>query len=77
MTSPFRPAQLPDPGILDNHRPLLRRLERRGLIRGGLSLGALTLLTGCDLDRPASVDWGLRRISAFNDWVHYQLFDRG
>ena len=49
MKSPFRPAQLPDARILDDHRPLIRSLERRGLIRGGLSLGALTMLTGCDV----------------------------
>ena len=44
------PRQSPDPAILDDHRPLIRSLERRGLIRGGLSLGALTMLTGCDVD---------------------------
>ncbi len=49
--------------------PLLRSLERRGLIRGGLSLGALTMLTGCDVSTPASVEKGLRAISAFNDRV--------
>ena len=42
----------PDPAILDDHRPLIRSLERRRLIRGGLSLGALTMLTGCDLRAP-------------------------
>ena len=30
--SPFRPTVVPDPAILDNHRPLLRRMERRGLV---------------------------------------------
>jgi hypothetical protein len=44
MRSPHRPAAAPDPAILDDHRPLIRMLERRSLIRGGLSLGALTLL---------------------------------
>ena len=75
MRSPFRPDQVPDPAILDDHKPLLRALERRGLIRGGLSLGALTLLTGCDLKRPDSVTQGLLAMSSFNDWVQYQLFD--
>ena len=54
----------------------LRRLERRGLIRGGLSLGALTMLTGCDLRRPAGVDAALRGISSFNDRVQALLFTR-
>ena len=49
MRSPFRPAMAPDPAILDNHRPAIRSLQRRGLLRGGLSLGALTMLTGCDV----------------------------
>ena len=30
----FRPVEVPDPAILDDHRPLLKSLERRGLIRG-------------------------------------------
>lgn len=75
MRSPFRPDQVPDPAILDGYRPLLRQLERRGLIRGGLSLGALTLLTGCDLKQPESVQRALRLVSSFNDWVQLQLFD--
>jgi len=75
MKSPFRPTKLPDPRILDDHRPLIRSLERRGLIRGGLSLGALTMLTGCDVDSSASIDKGLRLISAWNDRVQGALFD--
>ena len=74
MTSLFRPARVPDPAILDDHRPLIRSLERRGLLRGGLSLGALTMLTGCDLDRPESVSRALRAISALNDGVQALLF---
>jgi DMSO/TMAO reductase YedYZ molybdopterin-dependent catalytic subunit len=75
MRSPFRPAKLPDPAILDDHRPLIRSLERRRLIRGGLSLGALTMLTGCDVSSQASVQKGLRLISAWNDRVQAALFD--
>ena len=41
MRSPFRPLKVPDPSILDDHRPLVRQIERRGLLRGGLTLGAL------------------------------------
>ncbi len=75
MKSPFRPDRLPDPAILDDHRPLLRSLERRGLIRGGLSLGALTMLTGCDVTRPKSVEAALLAISRLNDDVQAMLFD--
>ena len=75
MRSWFRPAAIPDRGVLDNHRPLIASLQRRGLIRGGLSLGALTMLTGCDVGTPAPIDSALRRISAMNDDVQALLFD--
>ena len=75
MRSPFRPEAAPDTTILDDHKPLVRALERRGLIRGGLSLGALAMLTGCDVKRPASVQSALLAISRFNDGVQALLFD--
>ena len=75
MRSPFRPAKLPDPAMLDDHRPLIRLLERRGLVRGGLSLGALAMLTGCDVSTSGAVEQGLRAISAFNDGIQALLFD--
>jgi DMSO/TMAO reductase YedYZ molybdopterin-dependent catalytic subunit len=75
MRSPFRPKVVRDATILDNHRPLIKSLERRGVIRGGLSLGALTMLTGCDPDRPASVEAALLAISRLNDGVQALLFD--
>ena len=75
MTSLFRPAKRPDPAILDDHRPLLRALQRRRLLRGSLSLGALTMLTGCDIGTPPGVERALRAISAFNDGVQALLFD--
>jgi DMSO/TMAO reductase YedYZ molybdopterin-dependent catalytic subunit len=76
MRSPFRPEIAPDATILDDHKPLIREIERRGLIRGGLSLGALTMLTGCDVKRPASVQAALLAISRFNDNVQAMLFDQ-
>ena len=30
MRSPFRPDVVPDAAILDDHKPLIRSLERRG-----------------------------------------------
>ena len=75
MNSRFRPRRRPDPAILDDHRPLLQSMERRGLIRGGLSLGALTMLTGCDVTLPASVEAALLSISRLNDGVQAWLFD--
>ncbi|KMO19338.1 MULTISPECIES: molybdopterin-dependent oxidoreductase [Methylobacterium] len=75
MRSPFRPLTVPDPGILDDHRPLLRRIERRGFLRGGLSLGALTMLTGCDVSDSGAVGRALRAVSDLNDGVQAALFD--
>ncbi len=75
MRSPFRPDVIPDPAVLDDHRPLLRRMERRGLLRGGMSLGALVALTGCDVQRPEAVESALLAISRFNDGVQALLFD--
>jgi DMSO/TMAO reductase YedYZ molybdopterin-dependent catalytic subunit len=75
MKSPFRPAKLPDPAILDNHQSHIRLLERRGVLRGALSLGALSMLTGCDVSSDPSVDKALRRVSSWNDRVQAALFD--
>ena len=75
MRSPFRPRTVPDPGILDDHRPLVRQIERRGLLRGGLTLGALTMLTGCDVTDTTAVGRALRAVSNFNDGFQAALFD--
>ena len=74
MKSPNRPAIVPDAALLDNHRPLLAAIERRGVLREGLSLGALTMLTGCKLDDNDSVQSALKAISGFNDCVQALLF---
>ncbi len=75
MKSLFRPETVPDRMLLDEHRPLIRSIERRGLLRGGLSLGALTMLTGCDFKTPGAVETALREVSAFNDRVQALIFD--
>ena len=50
-------------------------LDRRRLLRGGMSLGALTLLTGCDLSDNDAVQGFLARFSAWNDRVQAALFN--
>lgn len=75
MRSFFRPDKRPDRRLLDNDRSLIHSLERRKLIKGAFSLGALTLLTGCDLKTPSSIEKGLRKISSFNDGVQALIFD--
>ncbi len=74
MISRNRPATPPDSGILDNHRPLVDAVERRLVLRGGLSLGLLTLLTGCEPESNASVRSALLAMSRFNDRFQEALF---
>ena len=56
-------------------KPDLVRLERRLLLRGGLSLGALALLTGCNLGGDDAVDRALAAASRWNDRAQAWLFD--
>jgi len=56
-------------------RPELARIERRLFLRQGLSLGALTLLTGCDLSDDDATDRVLSAMSRWNDRVQAALFD--
>jgi DMSO/TMAO reductase YedYZ molybdopterin-dependent catalytic subunit len=56
-------------------KPQLARLERRLLLRSGLSLGALAMLTGCDLQDGDVADRVLWAMSRFNDRVQAWLFD--
>ncbi len=75
MKSLNRPSSPPDPAILDNHRPLVRDVERRLMLRGGLSLGLLTMLTGCHPEDNKQIHSALSSISSLNDKVQALLFD--
>src|SRR5438445_12565312 len=50
-------------------------LTRRRFISGGASLGALTLLTGCDVSDSFSAEEMLKKVSKFNDGVQAWLFN--
>jgi DMSO/TMAO reductase YedYZ molybdopterin-dependent catalytic subunit len=50
-------------------------LERRLFLKRGLSLGALTLLSGCDVTNGESVQKVLSAMSGWNDRVQGWLFD--
>src|ERR1700722_13798716 len=50
-------------------------MARRRFITGGASIGALTLLTGCDVTDSFSADDMLARISKFNDAVQALIFN--
>src|ERR1044072_1072851 len=67
--------QNPDHPLIKDAAKLLPALSRRLFLRNVTSLGALTLLTGCDvLDGPSS-ERVLRKISEFNDWVQARMFN--
>src|SRR3954454_23019927 len=50
-------------------------LTRRRFISGGASLGALTLLTGCDVTDQFSAEAMLKQVSKFNDGVQAWMFN--
>ena len=47
--SRFRPAGPIDQSLMQENKALIARIDRRKVLRGSLSLGALTLLGGCDV----------------------------
>ncbi len=57
-------------------KPELDTLRRRGFLRSVLSLGALTMLTGCDLSTHSGVDAALEAMLRFDDRVQAGLFSR-
>jgi DMSO/TMAO reductase YedYZ molybdopterin-dependent catalytic subunit len=50
-------------------------LSRRRFLAGGASLGALTMLTGCEVSDSLSAERLLTRISKFNDAVQAAIFN--
>src|ERR1700730_7083234 len=70
----FRPRKRIDQGVLTQDRALIDNINRRNVLRGAISLGALSLLTGCDVSEVDSVQKGLRTVSAWNDRVQAAIF---
>ena len=65
-----------DPRLLiKDAAKLLPDPARRRFLRGGASLGALAMLTGCDIVDSVSAEKVLVKISYFTDWVQARLFD--
>jgi DMSO/TMAO reductase YedYZ molybdopterin-dependent catalytic subunit len=76
---PFRSLNRPRGGIdqspLGENNTLVRGIERRGFLRGTVSLGALSLLTGCDVSNDRDVQSVLLAMSAWNDRVQAFIFN--
>ena len=60
---------------LDRFRPQVEQIERRLFLKQGLSVGALTLLSGCTLKDDDAVDRILWAMSRWNDRVQAALFN--
>ena len=61
--------------LIKDATKLMPDLARRRFIAGGASLGALTLLTGCDVSDSFSAESMLVQISKFNDAVQAAIFN--
>src|SRR5258708_13207551 len=61
--------------LIKDATKLMPDLSRRRFIASGASLGALTLLTGCDVSDSFSAENMLKQISKFNDGVQAAIFN--
>jgi DMSO/TMAO reductase YedYZ molybdopterin-dependent catalytic subunit len=73
-SSVFRPAGGVDQRVMHEHRDLVERIDRRNVLRGALSLGALAMLSGCKVTDTEGVQAALRAVSSWNDGVQHALF---
>lgn len=55
---------------------LMVNVDRRKFLQNGMSLGALTLLTGCDISDNDMVQQMFSRVSRWNNFVQEELFSR-
>ena len=70
----FRPKMQIDQSVLEENKKIIQEIDRRKILRGAISLGALSFLTGCDVTDRMDVQKALRAVSAFNDGVQALLF---
>jgi hypothetical protein len=70
----FRPRQGIDQAVLDDHKKLIATIDRRKLLKGTISLGALTILTGCSVTDQGAVQAALQTVSGFNDKIQSLIF---
>jgi DMSO/TMAO reductase YedYZ molybdopterin-dependent catalytic subunit len=70
----FRPARGINQEALKENRQLVEQINRRNVLRGAVSRGALTFLTGCDVSENSQLQTVLRGVSAWNDKVQSVIF---
>jgi DMSO/TMAO reductase YedYZ molybdopterin-dependent catalytic subunit len=70
----FRPVNGVDRTIVERAAPIIREIDRRKLLRGSFSLGALSMLTGCSVTDAGPVMSFMSVVSAFNDKVQEAIF---
>jgi DMSO/TMAO reductase YedYZ molybdopterin-dependent catalytic subunit len=61
--------------LKNQSRPLIASVERRLFLRKGLTLGAVAMLSGCDVTDAESVQKALFAMSRWNDRVQGRIFD--
>jgi len=64
-----------DQSVLEENRKLIEAIDRRKLLSGAVSLGALSMLTGCNVTDRSAVQSVLQAVSEFNDVVQGILFN--
>ncbi len=74
LRSIFRPKNGIDQSVLEENRALIGEIDRRKILRGAVSLGALTMLTGCNVTDRGAVQAVLQTVSSFNDRVQELIF---
>jgi DMSO/TMAO reductase YedYZ molybdopterin-dependent catalytic subunit len=62
--------------MITENKQLVASIERRVFLRQSLSLGALTLLSGCDISDQDAVQSVLKMMSRWNDRAQALLFNR-
>jgi DMSO/TMAO reductase YedYZ molybdopterin-dependent catalytic subunit len=70
----FRPKQGVNQTALAESKAMVDDINRRGILRGAISLGALSFLTGCDVTDNNAVQKVLKAVSGMNDRVQAALF---
>src|SRR5262245_32232337 len=70
----FRPRKPIDQTVMKENRALVDQINRRNVLRGVVSLGALTMLTGCDPSDNEALQTFMRAVSSWNDRAQSLIF---